>query len=77
MQQITHAEKWFQLSCFATLLKLHFGMGNRETENISTIVVIQIDTSTWKNGVIFNCITLILAFPITVKLLLKRELFYS
>ena len=27
-QENTHAKAWFQLSCFATLLKSHFGMGS-------------------------------------------------
>ena len=27
LQENTHAEVWFQWSCFATLLKLHFGVG--------------------------------------------------
>ena len=27
LQENTHAEVWFQYSCFATLLKSHFGMG--------------------------------------------------
>ena len=26
LQENTHAQKWFQLSCFATLLKSHFGI---------------------------------------------------
>ena len=27
LQENTHAEVWFQLNCFASLLKSHFGMG--------------------------------------------------
>ena len=27
LQENTHAEVWFQESCFATLLKSHFDMG--------------------------------------------------